>query len=232
MHNGKLRLRSTGKAKTLFNIFHNPYDAHDRRLLRAVDLRLPAPVQRAPAGDDQPTARPISMVTGEPINIEAGPNWDDDLGGSPIYAENDPNLEGLSHDTQQQLFAVERLVFFYFPRICNHCLNPSCVAACPSGALYKRGEDGIVLVDQKRCRGWRACVAACPYKKMFFNWNTGKSEKCILCYPATRDRRRRRPASIPASAASATWACCSTTRRGSKRSRSLPSDNSSKASAR
>jgi nitrate reductase beta subunit len=57
------------------------------------------------------------------------------------------------------------------------------VASCPSGALYKRGEYGIVLVDQKRCRGWRMCVAACPYKKMFYNWNTGKSEKCILCFP-------------------------------------------------
>jgi Fe-S-cluster-containing dehydrogenase component len=74
-------------------------------------------------------------------------------------------------------------VFFYFPRICNHCLNPSCVAACPSGALYKRGEDGIVLLDQNRCRGWRACVPACPYKKTFYNWSTGKSEKCILCFP-------------------------------------------------
>ena len=74
-------------------------------------------------------------------------------------------------------------MFFYFPRICNHCLNPACVAACPSGALYKRGEDGIVLVDQKRCRAWRACVAACPYKKTFYNWSTGKSEKCILCFP-------------------------------------------------
>jgi nitrate reductase beta subunit len=81
------------------------------------------------------------------------------------------------------LSAVERLVFFYFPRICNHCLNPACVAACPSGALYKRGEDGIVLVDQNRCRAWRACIAACPYKKVFFNWHTGKSEKCILCFP-------------------------------------------------
>jgi nitrate reductase beta subunit len=74
-------------------------------------------------------------------------------------------------------------MFFYLPRICNHCLNPGCVAACPSGALHKRGEDGIVLVDQNRCRGWRACIAACPYKKMYYNWQTGKSEKCILCYP-------------------------------------------------
>src|SRR5687768_13628623 len=72
---------------------------------------------------------------------------------------------------------------FYFPRICNHCLNPACVAACPSGAMYKRGEDGIVLVDQNRCRAWRACISACPYKKVFYNWQTGKSEKCILCFP-------------------------------------------------
>jgi nitrate reductase beta subunit len=100
-----------------------------------------------------------------------------------VYAESDPNLKGLSEEQRQQLFAIERLVFFYFPRICNHCLNPSCVASCPSGALYKRGEDGIVLIDQKRCRGWRACVAACPYKKTFYNWSTGKSEKCVLCYP-------------------------------------------------
>jgi nitrate reductase beta subunit len=182
MHEGKLQLKSTGKAKTLFNIYHNPSmptmdDYYEPWTYKYDELFT------APEGDDQPTARPISMVTGKPINIEAGPNWDDDLGGSPVYAASDPNLKNLSHETQQQLFAVERLVFFYFPRICNHCLNPSCVASCPSGALYKRGDDGIVLVDQTRCRGWRACVAACPYKKMFFNWSTGKSEKCILCYP-------------------------------------------------
>ncbi len=118
------------------------------------------------------------------MDIEAGPNWDDDLGGSPIYADNDPNLDGaLTEEQRQQFFAIERLVFFYLPRICNHCLNPACVAACPSGALYKRGEDGIVLVDQNRCRAWRACVPACPYKKTFYNWTTGKSEKCILCFP-------------------------------------------------
>jgi len=75
------------------------------------------------------------------------------------------------------------MVMFYLPRICNHCLNPSCVASCPSGAIYKRGEDGIVLINQKRCRAWRMCVTACPYKKSYYNWNTGKSEKCILCYP-------------------------------------------------
>ncbi|MFN0007123.1 MAG: 4Fe-4S dicluster domain-containing protein, partial [Planctomycetota bacterium] len=48
---------------------------------------------------------------------------------------------------------------------------------------YKRGEDGIVLLNQSRCRGWRACIPACPYKKTYYNWSTGKSEKCILCFP-------------------------------------------------
>jgi len=78
---------------------------------------------------------------------------------------------------------LERVVFNYLPRICNHCLNPACVGACPSGAIYKRGEDGVVLVNEDKCRGWRMCVAACPYKKVYYNWSTGKSEKCILCFP-------------------------------------------------
>jgi nitrate reductase beta subunit len=57
------------------------------------------------------------------------------------------------------------------------------VSACPSGAIYKREEDGIVLIDQDKCRGWRMCVSACPYKKIYYNWKSGKSEKCIFCYP-------------------------------------------------
>ncbi|NUR43702.1 MAG: nitrate reductase subunit beta, partial [Streptomyces sp.] len=65
----------------------------------------------------------------------------------------------------------------------EHCLNPSCVASCPSGAMYKRAEDGIVLVDQDHCRGWRMCVTGCPYKKVYFNHRTGKAEKCTMCYP-------------------------------------------------
>jgi nitrate reductase beta subunit len=71
----------------------------------------------------------------------------------------------------------------YLPRVCNHCLNPACVAACPSGAIYKRDEDGVVLVSQDGCRGWRHCVPACPYKKVYFNWKTNKAEKCIFCFP-------------------------------------------------
>ncbi len=175
-------LKGAGKKKGLANIFHNPHlpvidDYYEPFTYKYLDL------VESPASDDQPTARPISLITGEPIDIKMGPNWDDDLGGSPDYARNDPNLKKLSEAEQQAMFQLERMAFFYLPRICNHCLNPACVASCPSGAMYKRGEDGIVLIDQKVCRGWRMCVTACPYKKTYYNWHTGKSEKCILCFP-------------------------------------------------
>ncbi len=73
--------------------------------------------------------------------------------------------------------------FFYLQRICNHCTYPACLAACPRNAVYKREEDGIVLIDQERCRGYRKCVEACPYKKSMYRPSTRTSEKCIGCYP-------------------------------------------------
>jgi nitrate reductase beta subunit len=73
--------------------------------------------------------------------------------------------------------------FFYLQRICNHCTYPACLAACPRNAIYKREEDGIVLIDQERCRGYRKCVEACPYKKPMWRSTTRTSEKCIGCYP-------------------------------------------------
>ncbi len=182
MRRGRLRLRLQGRLGTLGNLFANPHlptldDYYEPWTYEYEELF------NAPEGDDQPTARPISLVTGKPMDIEAGPNWDDDLGGSPVYAANDPNLASLTEDERAQLQELERMVFFYLPRICNHCLNPACVAACPAGAIYKRGEDGIVLLSQDKCRAWRMCISGCPYKKTYFNWATGKSEKCILCYP-------------------------------------------------
>lgn len=79
---------------------------------------------------------------------------------------------------------------FYLPRICNHCTYPACLAACPRKAIYKRKEDGIVLIDQNRCRGYQECVRACPYKKSMFRAYTGKSEKCIACYPAVEEGKQ------------------------------------------
>jgi nitrate reductase beta subunit len=177
-----LELRLQGKLSGLANLFFNPYlpsldDYYEPWTYRYEDLF------GAPPGDDQPTARPISRITGKPIEIESGPNWDDDLGGSTLYAAADPCLGPLSEKERQAIFELERIFCFYLPRICNHCLNPACLASCPAGAIYKRGEDGIVLVDQEKCRGWRMCISGCPYKKVYYNWENGKSEKCILCYP-------------------------------------------------
>jgi len=79
---------------------------------------------------------------------------------------------------------------FYMPRICNHCTYPACLGACPRQSVFKRPEDGIVLIDQQRCRGYRECVRGCPYKKSFFNPITRISEKCIGCYPAVEQGRQ------------------------------------------
>ena len=120
-------------------------------------------------------------MTGKPLDLQWGPNWEDDLAGAPERAAADPNLrDGVEEAVRLE---YERAFMFYLPRICEHCLNPSCVASCPSGAMYKREEDGIVLVDQDACRSWRMCVSGCPYKKVYFNWQSGKAEKCTLCYP-------------------------------------------------
>ncbi|MBF0159673.1 MAG: dehydrogenase [Magnetococcales bacterium] len=78
----------------------------------------------------------------------------------------------------------------YLPRICNHCTYPGCIGSCPRQSAYKRQEDGIVLIDQMRCRGYRECVRGCPYKKAFFNPMTRVSEKCIACYPAIETGRQ------------------------------------------
>ncbi|MCC6254797.1 MAG: nitrate reductase subunit beta [Ignavibacteriaceae bacterium] len=180
--NGEISLKGSGKYKGLLNIFHNPYlplleDYYEPWTYKYLDLI------ESPQGDDQPTARPVSLVTGKPMDIKAGPNWDDDLSGTQEYARRDPNFHNLTPSEKEAIFQLEKMAMFYLPRICNHCLNPACVASCPSGAIYKRGEDGVVLINQQVCRAWRMCVTACPYKKSYYNWNTGKSEKCILCYP-------------------------------------------------
>lgn len=73
--------------------------------------------------------------------------------------------------------------YFYLPRLCNHCTKPGCVAACPKHVPYKREEDGIVLIDQVRCEGYRFCVKGCPYKKTYFNPELKKTQKCVFCYP-------------------------------------------------
>ncbi|MBI3327121.1 MAG: 4Fe-4S dicluster domain-containing protein [Nitrospinae bacterium] len=102
-----------------------------------------------------------------------------------IYEDTATGYQGApgEYHPQGARLPAHRPWFFYLARICNHCTYPACLAACPRKAIYKRPEDGIVLIDQSRCRGYRKCVEQCPYKKPMFRPTTRVTEKCVACYP-------------------------------------------------
>ncbi len=112
----------------------------------------------------------VLASTGAPVKewlrpreeVKWGPNFDEDHGAGDYPGENH---------------------YFYLPRLCNHCTHPACLDACPRGAIHKRKQDGIVLVDQDRCHGYRFCVEACPYKKVYYDHVRQVSSKCIFCLP-------------------------------------------------
>ncbi|MBO3101882.1 nitrate reductase subunit beta [Cellulomonas fengjieae] len=176
---GRLQLKAGGRLKNLMTIFASPkmpsMDDYYEPWTYDYETLTTAPLQ-----EHTPVARPRSLISGEPLQIGWSANWDDDLGGSAATAVHDPVLAKVSEKIKLEF---EQTFMFYLPRICEHCLNPSCAASCPSGAIYKRAEDGIVLVDQDQCKGWRKCVTGCPYKKVYFNHRTGKAEKCTFCFP-------------------------------------------------
>lgn len=181
LKNGKLDLKSGSKISkiALGKIFYNPdmpeiKDYYEPWTYNYEHLTT--------AGDQehQPVAHPLSVITKEQMELEWGPNWEDDLAGAHITGPLDPNMQKMEKEIVMQF---EDTFMAYLPRLCEHCLNPGCVASCPSGAIYKRDEDGIVLVDQESCRGWRYCMTGCPYKKVYFNWKTNKAEKCTFCFP-------------------------------------------------
>ncbi|UAT42879.1 nitrate reductase subunit beta [Anaplasmataceae bacterium AB001_6] len=179
-NNGDIKPKMGGKLKVLAKIFANP------NLPEIDDYYEPFTfeyerLQRAPELKHMPTARIHSVITNKKMEKpDWGPNWEEILGGEFSKRREDYNFQDVHADIYGQF---ENSFMFYLPRLCEHCLNPSCIAVCPSGAIYKREEDGIVLIDQDKCRGWRMCVSGCPYKKIYFNWKSGKSEKCTFCYP-------------------------------------------------
>ncbi|MEA5053921.1 MAG: nitrate reductase subunit beta [Propionicimonas sp.] len=180
---GGLKLRSGGRFQKLLSIFASPVQPElgDYYEPWTYDYQN---LISAPLGDDFPVARPKSLITGEDTKITWSANWDDSLGGIHETGDTDPVVQKLREQANEKIkFEYEQSFMFFLPRICEHCLNPSCMASCPSGAIYKRSEDGIVLVDQNRCRGWRQCITGCPYKKIYFNHRSGKAEKCTVCYP-------------------------------------------------
>ncbi len=177
---GKLQPKQGAKWRILANIFANPSMPEIDDYYEPFDFDYDH-LKSAPEMTAFPTARPRSKITGERMEkIEWGPNWEEILGGEFSKRSADTNFEGI----QKEIYGeFENTFMMYLPRLCEHCLNPACSASCPSGAIYKREEDGIVLIDQEKCRGWRMCVSGCPYKKIYYNWDTGKSEKCTFCYP-------------------------------------------------
>lgn len=90
---------------------------------------------------------------------------------------------------------------------CNHCQHPACLASCPkvngdihdpSNAIFKRAEDGIVLINQEACIGCRRCIHACPYGAPQFNSCTNRVEKCTFCLHRLYDERGQRTGFLPA----------------------------------
>ncbi|WP_315857094.1 4Fe-4S dicluster domain-containing protein [Cognatiluteimonas sedimenti] len=90
----------------------------------------------------------------------------------------------------------------HFPRSCLHCEQPACVTVCPTGASYKRAEDGIVLVDEDKCIGCKLCSWACPYGAREYSAVEGVMKKCTLCvdriYNQHLDEAERQPACVQA----------------------------------
>jgi len=95
----------------------------------------------------------------------------------------------------------------YFPRSCLHCEDAACVTVCPTGASFKREEDGIVLVDEDLCIGCKLCSWACPYGAREYDLDAGVMRKCTLCvdriYDQALDERDRVPACVRTCPASA-----------------------------
>lgn len=177
---GKIEPRIGGRFRILAHIFANPDLPEIDDYYEPFDFDYQH-LHTAPEGKHQPVARPRSLISGQRMDkIEWGPNWEEILGTEFEKRRKDSNFEQIQADIYGEF---ENTFMFTLPRLCEHCLNPACVASCPSGAIYKREEDGIVLIDQDKCRGWRMCVSGCPYKKIYYNWKSGKSEKCIFCYP-------------------------------------------------
>lgn len=177
---GSIVPRIGGKFRVLANIFANPDLPEIDDYYEPFDFDYQH-LHTAPKAQHQPVARPRSLVSGQRMQkIEWGPNWEEILGTEFAKRRKDKNFDQIQADIYGE---YENTFMMYLPRLCEHCLNPACVASCPSGAIYKREEDGIVLIDQDKCRGWRMCISGCPYKKIYFNWKSGKSEKCIFCYP-------------------------------------------------
>ena len=137
-------------------------------------------------GDTIFEARDIGWEDTNPTRVGAEPIEgylpEDEDWAYPNLGEDEPADEDMESDVHID-GGAHPMWFFYLPRVCNHCTFAGCVGSCPVPAIYKRQDDGIVLIDEDSCRSQLQCVQACPYKKSIYNRYEGTSQKCIGCYP-------------------------------------------------
>jgi nitrate reductase beta subunit len=180
------------------NVESKPYGGYpqhwDVKILSLLEQANPGGQKwnpRAPAGAEKPYGTFDGKTVFEAVDAQGGPGRvlgylpaDQEWESPNIHEEvaTGPMRDNSTWGDDAQL-PEHKVWFFHISRICNHCTYPACLAACPRNAIYKRPEDGIVLIDQERCRGYRKCVEACPYKKAMYRPTTRTSEKCVGCYP-------------------------------------------------
>lgn len=130
-------------------------------------------------------SKPSVLPTSNDFGVAWDYNYDEVWNGGPdAHLAKVPDVTwGMNWDEDQGDGEWPNSYFFYLPRICMHCTRPACLEACPRTAIYKREDNGTVLIDQARCHGYRFCAEACPYKRIYFNPALRQSQKCVLCFP-------------------------------------------------
>ncbi len=181
--NGKIEPRIGGKWRILANIFANPDlpEIDDYYEPFTFDYEH---LQKAPELEAFPTARPRSLITGERMEkIEWGPNWRKSSAASFSKRSKDANFEGIQKEIygqfEKHLHDVSAEAVRALPQPGLRCRLPV------RRHLQARGGRHC-LIDQEKCRGWRMCVSGCPYKKIYYNWSSGKSREVHLLLPTHR----------------------------------------------
>ncbi len=133
----------------------------------------------------------------DPYGAEPTGTWLNRIHSFELVPEAAGSSDG-SRDGEAGAFGQARLV--HFPKSCLHCADAPCVTVCPTGASYKRADDGIVLVDEKLCIGCGLCAWACPYGARELDAAEGVMKKCTLCvdriYNAALPEEDRIPACV------------------------------------
>jgi Fe-S-cluster-containing dehydrogenase component len=161
-----------------------------------------------------PSARKLGLVidldtcVGCQACVTSCKEWNTQGYSAPLTDENTQGAEATGvwlnrvhgYEVKEAGQAQSRIV--HFPRSCLHCEEPACVTVCPTGASYKRAEDGIVLVNPETCIGCKLCSWACPYGAREYDQSQGVMKKCTLCvdriYNENFEPEDRQPACVKA----------------------------------